>query len=101
MVVFKPTDSHIAYFLPNDSMELERLMYQSQALHNLFGERLFFAPLSKANPPRNILDIATGTGDWAIQMGDTFSSSQIIATDLSPVQPADVPPNVSFFVEDS
>ncbi|KAI9167600.1 putative methyltransferase tdiE [Paramyrothecium foliicola] len=90
-----------SYFLPNDNMERERLVFQGQALHSLFGDRLFFAPLSKANPPRHILDIATGMGDWAIQMGDVFSSSQVVATDLSPIQPEDVPPNVSFYVEDS
>lgn len=49
----------------------------------------------------NILDIATGTGDWAIKMGDLFPRSEIIATDLSPIQPRNVPPNVNFFVEDS
>ncbi|EQL03239.1 hypothetical protein OCS_01033 [Ophiocordyceps sinensis CO18] len=34
-------------------------------------------------------------------MGDMFGDSQIIATDLSPIQPEDVPPNVHFYVEDS
>lgn len=34
-------------------------------------------------------------------MGDLFGASQIIATDLSPIQPEDVPPNVHFYVEDS
>lgn len=67
----------------------------------LFGGRLFFAPLSEKYPPRRILDIATGTGEWAIQMGDHFPHSQVTATDLSPIQPHDVPPNVTFFVEDS
>lgn len=67
----------------------------------LFGNRLYFAPLSESNPPRNILDVATGVGDWAIQMGDLFPSAQVIATDLSPIQPEQVPPNVNFYVEDS
>lgn len=48
-----------------------------------------------------VLDIATGMGDWAIGMGDYFPQSQIIATDLSPIQPDEVPPNVNFYVEDS
>lgn len=82
-------------------LEQERLALQNDSLVKLFGDRLFFAPLSKASPPRTILDIATGLGDWAIQMGDLFPQSQIIATDLSPIQPEDVPPNVNFYVEDS
>jgi hypothetical protein len=34
-------------------------------------------------------------------MGDEFPDAQIIGTDLSPIQPSHVPPNVRFFVEDS
>lgn len=90
-----------AYVFPNDHLEQERLDLQNTALVHLFGGKLYFAPLSQETPPKMVLDIATGTGDWAIQMGDEFPSSEIIATDLSPIQPEDVPPNVSFFVEDS
>jgi ubiquinone/menaquinone biosynthesis C-methylase UbiE len=61
---------------------------------------LFFAPLNRLQP-RAILDIATGTGEWAIQMGDYFPQATVVATDLSPIQPIDVPPNVNFYVEDS
>lgn len=90
-----------AYAFPNDEQERERLELQNEALVKLFGGRLFFAPLSERAPPVNILDIATGTGDWAIKMGDLFPHSEIVATDLSPIQPRNVPPNVNFFVEDS
>lgn len=90
-----------AYAFPNDAIEQERLDLQNAALTKLFGGRLFLAPLTQSNPPKSILDIATGTGDWAINMGDAFPQAQVIATDLSPIQPEDVPPNVSFFVEDS
>ncbi|KAF7559569.1 hypothetical protein G7046_g4588 [Stylonectria norvegica] len=90
-----------SYAFPNDPLERERLELQNEALVKLFSGRLFFAPLSKQNPPRTILDIATGTGDWAIKMGDEFPDSAVIATDLSPIQPRNVPPNVSFYVEDS
>ncbi|KAM4064969.1 methyltransferase [Hirsutella rhossiliensis] len=89
------------YAFPNDNTEQERLALQGQILKALFGDSLYLAPLSKSRPPRNILDIATGIGDWAIEMGDAFPDSQIIATDLSPIQPLEVPPNVNFFVEDS
>lgn len=81
--------------------ERERLVLQNESLMKLFGGRLFFSPLSRSNPPRYILDIATGLGEWAIQMGDLFPGSEVVATDLSPIQPDQVPPNVNFYVEDS
>ncbi|KAG6249095.1 hypothetical protein E4U23_002458 [Claviceps purpurea] len=90
-----------SYAFPNDLPERERLEWQGRILVELFGGKLYFAPLDKRRPPRHILDVATGTGEWAIQMGDLFPGSEIIATDLSPIQPLQVPPNVNFYVEDS
>ena len=90
-----------AYAFPNDRPERERLALQHEVFIRLFNGALFYAPLSRASPPARILDVATGTGEWAIQVGDYFPNSQVTATDLSPIQPNDVPPNVTFFVEDS
>ncbi|UNI20613.1 hypothetical protein JDV02_006683 [Purpureocillium takamizusanense] len=90
-----------SYAFPNDAPEQERLALQAEALRKLFDNRLYFAPLTERPPPRTVLDVATGVGDWAIQMGDRFPNSEIIGTDLSPIQPEHVPPNVSFYVEDS
>lgn len=90
-----------AYAFPNDVPERERLQFQDEIITTLFGGKLIHCPFTPSNPPQMILDIATGTGTWAIQMGDRFPTSQVIATDLSPIQPAEVPPNVNFFVEDS
>ncbi|KAI0134641.1 S-adenosyl-L-methionine-dependent methyltransferase [Xylariales sp. AK1849] len=90
-----------SYMYPNDEQELERQDLQYIILKHLMGGRLFSVPFSQENPPQNVLDIATGTGAWAIEMGDEFPSAKITGTDLSPVQPRDVPANVSFFVEDS
>lgn len=70
-------------------------------MQRLMGGKLFFAPVSAEAPPRYILDLATGIGDWPIEMADEFPDSQIIATDLSPIQPVIVPPNVRFYIEDS
>ncbi|KAM6504758.1 hypothetical protein FSOLCH5_015253 [Fusarium solani] len=90
-----------SYAFPNDTPEQERLEFMGECYKRLMNDRLYMAPLSAKNPPRNILDIATGVGDWAIQMGDLFPESMVIGTDLSPIQPAEVPPNVQFYVEDS
>lgn len=37
--------------------------------------------------PKTILDVGTGTGIWAIEMGDMFPDAKIIGTDLAPTQP--------------
>lgn len=37
---------------------------------------------------------------WAIDMADKFPAAQVIATDLSPIQPQWVPPNLHFQVDD-
>ncbi|KAL7927024.1 S-adenosyl-L-methionine-dependent methyltransferase [Trichoderma austrokoningii] len=90
-----------SYVYPNDLSEQERLAMQGPIIKRLFDDRLYFAPLSPADPPQVILDIATGVGDWAVEMGDMFPQSRVVGTDLSPIQPDMVPPNVEFYVEDS
>lgn len=90
-----------AYHYPNDPTEKERLDEQHDILRLVLDGRNHLAPFSRSNPPRRVLDIATGTGTWAIEMGDEYPESQIVGTDLSPIQPSYVPPNVRFFVEDS
>ncbi|KAL7915274.1 S-adenosyl-L-methionine-dependent methyltransferase [Trichoderma velutinum] len=89
-----------SYAFPNDEVEQERLALQDCAFTRAMGDRLYFAPLDD-HPPRRILDIATGMGDWAIAMGDRFPNAIVTATDLSPIQPDVVPTNVEFYVEDS
>jgi SAM-dependent methyltransferase len=63
-----------------------------------FSDKNYFAPLED---PRTILDIGTGTGQWAIEMGDEFPDAEVQGTDLSPIQPSSVPRNVHFFVDDA
>ncbi|EHK26234.1 uncharacterized protein TRIVIDRAFT_35899 [Trichoderma virens Gv29-8] len=89
-----------SYAFPNDEPEQERLAIQDYVFTKAMGDRLYFAPLDD-HPPKQILDIATGTGDWAISMGDRFPNARVTATDLSPIQPDVVPENVEFYVEDS
>lgn len=50
------------------------------------GNELYLAPIGEK--AARILDLGTGTGIWAIEMGDKFPDSEIIGTDLSPVQPS-------------
>ncbi|KAK0612190.1 S-adenosyl-L-methionine-dependent methyltransferase [Immersiella caudata] len=91
-----------SYHVPNDVIEHERQENQYELVKILLDGRLYLAPLSKdpAKAPRKILDLATGTGRWAIEMADAFPHAQVIGTDLSPVQPELVPPNLRFEIDD-
>lgn len=86
-----------AYLLPNDEEEQDRL----DLLHHVFllilNGRLFVSPISS---PQRVLDVGTGTGLWAMDAADEFPSAQVIGTDLSPIQPGWVPPNVQFYIDD-
>ena len=64
--------------------ELERIDIKHHVIMLLMGGNLHFAPLVN---PKNILDIGTGTGIWAMEMADQYPDAMVIGTDLSPVQP--------------
>lgn len=53
-----------------------------------------------SNGALNVLDIGTGTGIWAIEMGDKLESASILGIDESPIQPTWVPSNVQFEIDD-
>ncbi|KPM42830.1 Lovastatin diketide synthase LovF [Neonectria ditissima] len=90
-----------SYYYPNDSLEVERLDSQYEIIKILMDGRSYLAPWSQENPPTKVLDIATGSGCWPIDMGDEFPEAQITGTDLSPIQNDLVPPNVQFIIDDA
>ncbi len=94
------TNQAAAYLYPNDADEKERLEFQHKLLKDVLHGRNYLAPFSKARPPKKVLDVGTGTGTWAIEMGDEFPSAEIVGVDLSPIQAELVPPNVHFFIDD-
>ncbi|ETI27778.1 hypothetical protein G647_00227 [Cladophialophora carrionii CBS 160.54] len=89
-----------SYLYPNDEHEQTRLDEQHEILNQLHG-RLFFAPLDP-DSVRSVLDIGTGTGIWPIALADSnlLPCATITGTDLSAVQPDDVPSNVYFEIQD-
>ncbi len=66
--------------------ELDRLDLTHQMIRIAMGNKLFNAPIGEK--PAKILDVGTGTGIWAIEMGDDYPDAEIIGTDLSPTQPS-------------
>ncbi|EZF71275.1 hypothetical protein H105_06480 [Trichophyton soudanense CBS 452.61] len=86
------------YLLPNDEKEQEHMNIISHLFRLILGGRLFLAPLPQNT--KRILDIGTGTGDWAIDMADRYPDALVVGNDLSPIQPGLVPPNVQFEIDD-
>ncbi|KAF5557307.1 mRNA 3 end-processing YTH1 [Fusarium napiforme] len=90
---------------------LEYRKFQGRTFNSDKYETEYFAPnderqkesidISKPSLPHKVLDIGTGTGIWAIDFADQYPNSEVIGTDLSPIQPDWVPPNVRFELEDA
>ncbi|KAK1502284.1 UMTA [Colletotrichum costaricense] len=76
--------------------------FRSTYCHSLFCEasngKLFLAELPEN--AQKILDVETGTGAWAIEVGETHPHALVVGIDLSPIQPQHVPPNVEFQIDD-
>ena len=87
-----------AYVLPNDETENERLDLQHTIFLLTFDDSLHCAPLDKQAP--RVLDAGCGTGIWSVEFADEHPDAHVTGVDLSPIQPAFVPPNVSFLIDD-
>ncbi|KAI5792114.1 S-adenosyl-L-methionine-dependent methyltransferase [Pyronema domesticum] len=70
--------------MPTDDLEQDRLDIHHELMLRLMDGELHLAPL---NNPHRILDVGTGTGIWCIDAADKYPSSEVIGTDLSPIQP--------------
>ncbi|RFU75650.1 hypothetical protein TARUN_6585 [Trichoderma arundinaceum] len=88
------------YYMPNDELEQLRLTLLHQVfLHILDGE-LTLAPLEE--PPTHVLDVGTGTGEWAIRMAEMYPECEVVGTDISAIAETEsVPVNVFFEIEDA
>ncbi|KAL1990221.1 hypothetical protein VTN49DRAFT_6060 [Thermomyces lanuginosus] len=86
-----------SYLLPNDESENDRMDMLHEIYLMVMHRRLYLAPIKK---PQRVIDLATGTGIWAIDFADQHPQAQVIGCDLSPTQPTMVPPNVKFLVDD-
>ncbi|KAI9856296.1 MAG: hypothetical protein M1824_005511 [Vezdaea acicularis] len=95
-----------AYFMPNDEPEQTRLnilhhLYSSLLSMNESSSPIGMFTLAPITPdPTRILDLGTGTGDWAIDVAEHLPSCEVVGADLAAIQPTAVPANVYFEVDD-
>lgn len=85
------------YWASNDDKASEALDVIHHTSTLILDGKLFLAPVTK---PSKVLDIGTGTGIWAMDFGDEFPEAEVVGTDISPIQPTWVPPNVKFEIDD-
>lgn len=86
------------YFFPNDPTEQDRLDLQHKLFKLYHDGALYRAPVPS---PKNVLDVATGTGIWAIQFALQNPDAEVVGTDLSLIQPHNAAENCSFIKENS
>ena len=94
---FHLTDASISRG-PNDEVHQESLDITHHVFRLTINGDLFIAPVGPE--PQRVLDLGTGTGIWAVQFADQYPTASVIGTDLSPIQPNFVPPNLQFEVDD-
>ncbi len=81
------------YYMPNDQDEQLRLQVVNNIFLHILGNKLTTVPLHN---PQKILDIGTGTGEWAMDMGELYPEAEVTGTDIAKIQASAVPPNVFF-----
>ncbi|KAF4456156.1 hypothetical protein F53441_1640 [Fusarium austroafricanum] len=86
------------YWVSNDDQSNEALDINHHVLTMMYDEKLYKAPLKK--DIQTAVDIGTGTGIWAMDFADEFPSAKVVGTDISPIQPSWLPPNLEFQIDD-
>ncbi|KAK1756728.1 S-adenosyl-L-methionine-dependent methyltransferase [Echria macrotheca] len=87
------------YFTPNDGQQQQSVDLTHHYLTLFLDGKLFVAPLPEKM--ERILDVGTGTGIWAIDFADEYPDVEVVGTDLSPMQPTWIPPNMKFEIDDA
>ncbi|KAK1765999.1 S-adenosyl-L-methionine-dependent methyltransferase [Phialemonium atrogriseum] len=88
----------VEYWGPNDDKQQNAEDLGHEMYRTILGGKLYLAPIPEN--VQNVLDVGCGTGIWAIDFADANPSAKVIGVDISPIQPAFVPPNCEFQVDD-
>jgi hypothetical protein len=60
------------YSLPNDEIEQQREELMHILVMDILEHKLYLAPM--AQPPKKVMDLATGVGLWAIESNQPLNS---------------------------
>ncbi|KAH7006931.1 S-adenosyl-L-methionine-dependent methyltransferase [Ilyonectria destructans] len=86
------------YWGSNDEAQSEAM----DIIHHMWtlaqDGKLYLAPIP--SDVKRVLDVGCGTGIWAIDFADEFPACEVVGTDISPIQPSWVPPNLKFEIDD-
>ena len=86
------------HIFPNDDLNAKHEKYFHHLCLRLLEDRLYLAPLDR---PKNVLDLGTGTGLWAMDFADQHEdTAHVRGIDLSPVTRKEYQNNVEFQVDD-
>lgn len=96
---YHPETTDAQYWATNDKAQRESLDLNHHCFTLALGGKLYVAPLQQ-DTCKNALDVGTGTGIWAIDFAEEFRGATVVATDITPVTPSYVPPNLTFEIED-
>ncbi|MBE3046645.1 class I SAM-dependent methyltransferase [Candidatus Bathyarchaeota archaeon] len=86
------------YWGSNDEKQNDSLDLTHHAFTLALDGKLHLAPLK--DNIQKVVDIGTGTGLWAIDFADEYPNCEVIGTDVSPIQPSWIPPNLKFEIDD-
>jgi SAM-dependent methyltransferase len=87
-----------SYFMPNDRMEQTRLLLVHQVFMSAFNDEPTTVPLVN---PSSILDVGTGTGEWAVEMADRYPDCEVTGIDIVDVFPRYIAPNLFWEVDNA
>ena len=88
------------YYMPCDETEQTRLTVAYQTYLFMLDGQITLGMIPRK--PRRLLDVGTGTGDWAMAAAERFPDATIIALDITQAYfPRAMPPNVTFELDNA
>ncbi|KAG6251028.1 hypothetical protein E4U24_001419 [Claviceps purpurea] len=85
------------HLLPVDDDESDRLDFQHKLYLTIMDGNLGRAPVRE---PRQVLEVASGTGSWALDYAIANPACHVTGTDISAIQHARSLPNLTFVLHD-
>ncbi|KAJ7774545.1 S-adenosyl-L-methionine-dependent methyltransferase [Mycena maculata] len=92
-----------SYLLPVDEDEIQRSDLLHRLIKFIFNGRIYCGPVRETlqfGDYRNVLDLGTGKGSWAVELSEEFCWVRVAGVDVVPIQFTEVPPRCRFEIWD-